>query len=210
MTRALAYYFVTDIESDGGTPLQNSMLSFATVAVREDGEMCGEFEAVLERRPDREADPRTLAFWQSQPEAWAAATANPEPPGVVMRRFADWVVSYDGKRSFAARPVTFDGIWIDHYLREFADSHISGSSTWAGNIFTAGALDLGSYVAGVFNRTDPHPTGTTFPPAWLGDHDHTHRAIDDARGYAFLLARLLRIAGAQPRHPDDFVDGMTG
>jgi len=32
-----AHYFVTDIECDGPDPALNSMLSFATVVVREDG-----------------------------------------------------------------------------------------------------------------------------------------------------------------------------
>lgn len=33
------------------------------------------------------------------------------------------------------------------------------------------------------------------PPHWLGDVRHTHRAIDDARGFANLLHFLARNAG---------------
>lgn len=204
MAADLAHYFVTDIESDGPSPLTNSMLSFATVVVRQDGELCGEFEAVLQPRPDRQANETTMAFWRTQPEAWLAATSNPEPPRDVMRRFADWVESHPGKRSFAARPVAFDGIWIDHYLHEFTDSYLVDAPRWGRNIFTAGALDIGSYIAGVFNRTEPHMADTVFPRSWLGNHEHTHRAIDDARGYAELLSRLLKLAAEQPPHPDDF------
>ncbi len=205
MTEALAHYFVTDIECDGPSPLTNSMLSFATVVVREDGEPCGEFEAVLEPRPDRQADEATMAFWKAHPEAWAAATGNPQPPIEVMGRFADWVESFSGKRSFAARPLAFDGIWIDHYLRAFADCYLLDLPYWGRCIFTAGALDIGSYISGIFNRTDPHRGDIAFPASWLGDHEHTHRAIDDARGYASLLSRLLRLAEQQPRHPEDFI-----
>ncbi|MFF5076767.1 hypothetical protein ACFY36_06930 [Actinoplanes sp. NPDC000266] len=32
------------------------------------------------------------------------------------------------------------------------------------------------------------------PPEWLGNIEHTHRAIDDARGYAHLLGVLLRMS----------------
>ena len=32
------------------------------------------------------------------------------------------------------------------------------------------------------------------PKAWFGDVPHTHRAIDDARGYANLLVEVLRQA----------------
>jgi hypothetical protein len=44
---SLAYYFVTDIERDGSYPARNSMLSFASVVLREDDEICGEFEAQI-------------------------------------------------------------------------------------------------------------------------------------------------------------------
>ena len=52
-------FVVTDIETDGHSPLRNSMLSFASVAVTYDGTVVDEFETVLERRPDREPDPLT-------------------------------------------------------------------------------------------------------------------------------------------------------
>lgn len=201
-----AHYFVTDIETDGPSPLQNSMLSFATVVVREDGRLADEFEAVLLPRADREPDPRTMAWWKTQPEAWHAATTNPELPEGVMRRFCDWVEGYEGKRSFAARPILFDGIWIDHYLREFADRYLLDMPYGARNTFTAGALDIGTYLSGIMNRSDPHTADITFPKEWLGNHRHTHRAIDDARGYAMLLSKLLKIARQQPPHPDDFID----
>ena len=206
MTESLAHYFVTDIESDGPSPMANSMLSFATIVVRQDGIQCGEFEAVLAPRPDRVPDDRTMAFWRTQPKAWAAATAHPRPPAEVMRQFVDWVEDFDGPRSFAARPVVFDGIWIDHYLREFTDSFLLDVTGWGHNIFTAGALDIGSYISGLFNRAAPHRQHD-IPAEWLGDHPHTHRAIDDARGYGALLSRLLTLATEQPPHPDDFIAG---
>lgn len=201
----LAYYFVTDIEADGPTPTENSMLSFASVVVREDGEIMGEFETVLEPRSDRQPNRGTMEWWATQPEAWLAATDNPKPPKQEMQRFANWVESFEGKRSFTARPIAFDGIWIDHYLREYAGSNLLDVSHWGHTIFTAGALDIDSFMSGIFNRTDPHTGDLIFPPDWLGDHDHSHRAIDDARGYATLLSKLLLIARQQPPHPDDFL-----
>jgi hypothetical protein len=36
------------------------------------------------------------------------------------------------------------------------------------------------------------------PPAWYGHVEHTHRAIDDARGFANVLAKLFEISGALP------------
>lgn len=200
-----AHYFVTDIETDGPDPAKNSMLGFATVVVREDGKLAGEFEAVLRPRADRQPDERTMAFWKTQPEAWRAATSDPEPASVVMPRFASWVESFSGKRSFAARPLAFDGTWIDEYLRAFAGCHLLDVPHWGRTIFSGGALDIGTFMSGVFNRTDPPMGDIEYPQAWLGDHAHTHRAIDDARGYAALLKRLLLLASRQAPHPEDFV-----
>ncbi|MBC7284451.1 3'-5' exoribonuclease [Hoeflea sp.] len=187
----LAHYFVTDIECDGPDPALNSMLSFATVVVREDGEMCGEFEAVLRPRPDRAPDPGTMKWWAGQPEAWKAATLDPVDPAEAMTRFADWVETYPGIRSFAARPVAFDGIWIDRYLRDFGGSYLLDIPYWGRNIFTAGALDIGAYMCGVLGQTRMQTLDTVLPADWMGHRPHTHRAIDDARGYASLLATLL-------------------
>ncbi len=45
---------------------------------------------------------------------------------------------------------------------------------------------------------DPEPVAdvspATVPSEWFGDVEHTHRAIDDALGYAHLLVTLGRMA----------------
>lgn len=198
------YYFVTDIETNGPDPLRHSMLSFATVVLRSDGMTCGEFEAVLSPRTDRFTDDRTMTWWRSQPEAWDAATFNPEEPASVMRRFVEWVEGFGGQRAFAARPLMFDGLWIDHYLRTFCDRFLLDVPYWGRCVFNAGPLDIGTYVLGVFGKTQPQSGADKFPDEWLGHHPHTHRAIDDARGYASLLSKLFEVARSLPENPLDF------
>jgi hypothetical protein len=202
---ALAHYFVTDIECDGPDQARNSMLSFASVVLREDGEICGEFEAVLSPRADRQQDARTMEWWAGQPEAWKAATDAPERPSVVMTRYAEWVESFAGLRSFAARPLMFDGLWMDTYLRTFANSFLLDVPYWGRCVFNASPLDIGTYLSGIFGKVRPHTGNIEFPAEWLGNHPHTHRAIDDARGYASLLARLLTLARQSPSRPEDFL-----
>ena len=34
-----------------------------------------------------------------------------------------------------------------------------------------------------------------YPADWLGDHEHTHQAIDDALGYAYLLTAMMSMSG---------------
>ena len=81
------------------------MLTFASVAMSMNGQALGEFEAVLEPLPDASPNDETMAWWRTQPEAYSAATTNPESPVVVMRRFADWVRSLPERRAFAASPL---------------------------------------------------------------------------------------------------------
>jgi hypothetical protein len=74
-----SYYGVTGCEFDGPTPGINSMLSFGSAAVSTDGAALGEFEAVLEPLDGAVRDEATMAFRTRHPQAWAAATENPEP-----------------------------------------------------------------------------------------------------------------------------------
>ncbi|MBB4955023.1 hypothetical protein H4S14_003127 [Agrobacterium vitis] len=210
MEQKSAYYFVTDIETDGPDPALHSMLSFATVVLREDGVFCGEFEGVLKPRPDRVADKGTMNWWAKHPQAWEAATSNAQEPEQVMKRYADWVESFDGVRAFAARPLMFDGLWIDRYLRDFAGCFVLDVGYWGRCIFNASPLDIGTYTSGVFGRTNPHDAGIKLPSDWLGNHPHTHHAIDDARGYASLLSRLFTVARELPPNPHDFTAKSMG
>lgn len=188
-------YVVTDIECDGPNPNRNSMLSFASVAVSARGDIVGEFEAVLEPRPDRVQDAGTMEWWRTQPEVWAAATANPEPPAVVMERFAQWVEGLPGLRVFTARPLIFDGPWIDHYLDHYLGARAHVGIRLPRKVFNGfAALDLDSLIAGLMGQPHRVAYQPDVPGDWLGDHPHSHRAIDDARGYASVLQHLLALA----------------
>jgi DNA polymerase III epsilon subunit-like protein len=191
-----ATYVVTDIEATGFIPGVHSMLSFASVAVTDSGEECGRFEAVLAELPGGAWDPGTRSWFEtSEPEALAAATADPRDAEVVMADFVGFVRELPGPRVFAAHPVAFDGSWIDHYLRRFTDHQLLDGLYAADPLFHD-SLCLRSYAAAVTGRFVGDVSPRTLPPEWLGDVPHTHRAIDDALGYAHLLAELLRRSGA--------------
>ena len=111
---AEAVYIVTDIEADGPTPGRNSMISFASVAVTAAGEEKGVFEAVLAPLPGAAPDPDTYAWFQTQPQAWAAATRDPRPAEQVMADYVDWIRAFEVGRVFAAFPLAFDG--LDRYI----------------------------------------------------------------------------------------------
>src|SRR3546814_7639540 len=84
-------YVITDIEVNGPTPGAHSMLAFASVALDHAGNELAVFEAVLQALPEAGEDAITIAWFKGLPEAWAAATSNPQPPQDVMARYAEWV-----------------------------------------------------------------------------------------------------------------------
>ncbi len=191
-------FIVTDIEADGPTPLHSSMLSFASVAVTADGTRHGEFEAVLAPRPDRQPDETTMAWWQTQSEAWEAATTGAEDPAVVMPRYANWVESLPGMKVFAAAPMIFDGLWMDHYLDEFAGTRVLGGPFKSRQILRGGGVCLYT-MAGTLRGVPYSDWGMSKLPAeFYGHIAHTHRAIDDARGFANVLVELFKISRALP------------
>lgn len=187
-------YIVTDIEADGGTPGAHSMIAFASVATRGNGEVLGEFEAVLAPLDGATADPRTTAWWAKQPVAWAAATKDPVAPDIVMNRFSAWVRSFGEPAIFTAHPLAFDGNWIDFYLRRFTPYAVVQGHYEDDKLFAATGLCLRSFAAAMTGRSVAECDVGTYPPAWLGNHAHTHRAIDDARGYASLLKTLFAMS----------------
>jgi DNA polymerase III epsilon subunit-like protein len=188
-------YFVTDIEASGFRPGRHSMLSFATVAVTDAGEERGRFEAVLAELPDAEWDPGTRAWFEDdEPEALAAATTDPRDPRAVMDDFVAFVRDRPGTRIFTAHPVAFDGSWIDYYLRRYTDHQLL-DGMYASDPLFHDSLCLRSYAAAVTGRPVREVSASSLPTEWLGDVPHTHRAIDDAVGYAHLLGELFKRAG---------------
>lgn len=192
-----AVYIVTDIECDGFTPGRNSMLAFASVAVTAAGVERGVFEAVLQPLPGAVRDPEVSAWWRTQPEAWTAATTDPRPAERVMTAFADWVRTFDVGRIFAASPLAFDGLWIDFYLRRFTPFGLDEGLYVKDPLFDGPGLCLRSFASALVGRPVWECGPKSFPPEWLGQHEHTHRAIDDAKGYASLLATLMRMQGGR-------------
>lgn len=183
-------YIVTDCEFDGPVPGRHSMLSFGSVALSSNGTFLGEFEVVLEPLKGSGRDESTMSFWRRNPEAWAAATENPEPAASGIARFVEWVRSLGGEPIFAAHPVALDGPWIDFYLRRFTGRQLFEGPWIADRLFRHAPLCIMSMVAGRTGRGHWECDVERYPAEWLGSFAHTHRAIDDARGYANLLKLL--------------------
>lgn len=197
-------YVVTDVELDGPWPGINSMRSFASVAVSLDGTEHGRFEAVLEPLPGTAPDERTRAWFDTQPGAWEAATTDPEPVPDVIARYVEWLRALPWPRTFASFPMSLDGPWIDYYLRRFSRYGVRQGHHEDDTVFAGGGLCIKSYAAALTGLPVADVQPDVLPAAWLGDVEHTHRAIDDALGFAHLLVTLAAqiapgLTGPPPR-----------
>jgi hypothetical protein len=176
-------YLVTDVEADGPLPGKHSMISLASVARDENGADLGEFEANLSPLPDATQDPDTMKWWGTQPEAWKYSTTNPEDPEKVMRKYAAWIEQMPGKAVLAAHPVCFDFMWVTWYLQTFLGH----------KVFEGPGVDIVTYAMATLDWKFFDCHRMYWPEEWLGGFTHSHKAIDDARGFANAFVELMRI-----------------
>lgn len=111
-------YVMPDIERNGKSFKESSILSMSVIAVDKNGRLVTEFNAVLEERPDCPGDESTHLWWLQFPEQYAKAMLDPRPIREVMRDFADWVGSLEkhGKVIWCAGPVSADWPWLKLYV----------------------------------------------------------------------------------------------
>lgn len=201
-------YISIDVEADGPIPGVNSMLSLGAAAYvlspipvnpecprhhygQPDGAcICqgpgwkevGVFSANLKPLPDAVADKNTMDWWETQPEAWAEATRDPESPGDAMRRFKDWVLQFD-KPLLVGWPVLYDGMWVYWYTIRFTGYPAP---------FGHQGLDIREYAWGILGGKYRDINKRSMPKRWLaGAPRHTHKALDDARGQGILFMNML-------------------
>ena len=175
-------YVSTDVETDGPIPGPHSMLSFGSAAYFPDKTLVSTFSANLETLPGASADPRTMEWWKSQPEAWSACRENLQPPETAMTRYVSWLKQLPGKPVFVAYPAGFDFTFIYWYLIRFA-----GESP-----FSHSALDIKTYAMAKLRRPYRESTKRNMPKRWFDDLPHTHKALDDAIEQGALFCNMLK------------------
>ncbi len=175
-------YISTDVETDGPIPGPHSMLSFASAAYTADKQLVSTFTANLETLAGAAPDPKTAAWWATQPAAWAACRTDLEAPENAMRRYLDWIQGLQGKPVFVAYPAGFDFLFVYWYLIRFV-----GESP-----FSHSALDMKSYAMAVLGTGFRESTKRNMPKAWFDPLPHTHVALDDAIEQGALFCNMLR------------------
>jgi hypothetical protein len=175
-------YVSTDVEADGPIPGPHSMLSFASAAYQPDKTLVGTFTRNLETLAGASADPKTAAWWKTQPEAWDACRRDPCPPEKAMREYVAWLRALPGKPVFVGYPASYDFMFVYWYLMRFA-----GESP-----FSHSALDIKTFAMCLLGRGYRDSSKKNMPKRWFDDILHTHVALDDAIGQGALFCNMLR------------------
>lgn len=174
-------YISTDVETDGQIPGPHSMLSFASAAYLADKTLIGTFAANLETLPEAQGDPKTMAWWQTQPEAWKACRQDLQSPSVALPQYVAWLKGLKGKPVFVAYPAGFDFMFVYWYLIRFA-----GESP-----FSHSALDIKTLAMAVLDCPYRDATKRNMPKAWFDPLPHSHVALDDAIEQGALFCNIL-------------------
>ena len=174
-------YVSTDVEADGPIPGPHSMLSFGSAAYQADKKLLSTFEANLEVLPGAQGDPKTMEWWKTQPEAWAACRKGLEPPGAAMKRYLAWLKGLPGRPVFVAYPAAYDFLFVYWYLMRFA-----GESP-----FSHSALDIKTFAMATLGCDYRDASKKAMPRRWFDDLPHTHCALDDAIEQGALFCNML-------------------
>lgn len=176
-------YISCDIESDGPIPGPHSMLSMGAAAFDASGELLSTFEANLLPLEGATGHPDTMKWWETQAEAWAAATCNQQKPEEVMQAFAAWVEEIPGTPVFVGYPAGFDFMFVYWYLIRF----------WGRSPFSFSAIDMKTYAMAVLRKDFRQTTKKTMPRHWFAfSGKHTHKALDDAIEQGSLFIEMLK------------------
>jgi hypothetical protein len=182
MAKATEIFVSTDVETDGPIPGPHSMLSFASAAYLADKTLIDTFSANLEPLPGAQGHPDTLAWWATQPEAWAACRRDPRPAEEVMPRYAAWVRGLGYRPVFVAYPLGFDFVFVYWYLVRFA-----GDSP-----FSFSGLDIKTYAMALLGCRFRDATKSNMPARWFDPgRPHSHVALDDALEQGALFCNML-------------------
>lgn len=179
-TKSREIYVSTDVESDGPIPGPHSMLSFGSAAYTADKTLVATFAANLELLPGAQGCPETMAWWQTQPEAWAACRAELQAPEVALPNYVAWLKSLPGKPVFVAYPVAFDFMFVAWYLHRFAGE----------NPFSHSALDIKTLAMAMLRTPYRDSTKRRMPKRWFDPLPHTHLALDDAIEQGALFCNM--------------------
>lgn len=191
-------YVSVDIEADGPIPGPHSMLSLGAAAFTVDRATppavaaVGTWSTNLATLDGAAGDPRTMDWWKTQPDAWAACRVDPQPPAAAMQAFVAWLEGLPGRPVFVAYPAGFDFTFVYWYLVRFT----------GGSPFSHAALDMKTLAMALLGSSFRDASKRAFPARWRPPgRPHTHVALDDALEQGEIFCAMLVEARARLGKP---------
>jgi hypothetical protein len=174
-------YVSTDVEADGPIPGPHSMLSFGSAAYQPDKKLVATFSANLETLSGARAHPKTMAWWQTKPEAWNACRQSLETPETAMKRYVVWLKALPAKPVFVGYPAAYDFMFVYWYLIRFTEE----------SPFSHSALDIKTYAMALLQKDYRDSVKKNMPREWFEPIRHRHVALDDAIEQGALFCNML-------------------
>jgi len=183
MTANKVAYLSFDIETDGPSPLTNSMLSLGIVLIDDDGVVLDELLVNIIKRKDMEEDVCTMDWWKTVPDAWSACHIDMVSPHDAMRQVATfyekWMNNY--KLIWCAMPACFDWMFLKSYYMAYKPTKSPDIGYHATCISTLRDYSIKNKI--ITNKQ--YTTITTSIPSGT-----EHCALDDARHQGLIFINL--------------------
>lgn len=186
-------YVSVDIEADGPSPGQNSMISFGAAAYTIEKKLIDTFERNLTPLDGAVQDHSTMKFWKQNPVAWDYCQQDQYDPWTAMKEFQAWLYKVQtlgqfNKPVFIGYPATYDFKWIDWYFHKFVGMTPFGFS----------GLDMKSYAMALLQCDFRESAKRRYPKNWFDNLPHTHKALDDAIEQGAMSINILRESRGLP------------
>ena len=183
---AKAFYIVVDVEASGLVPGRHSLLSIGACApfTRE--------EFYVELKPATKCfDSQAMKVNGFSFEGFGK---NGKHPRQAMLEFEGWIqkISKGRKPVFVAFPATFDWPYVSHYFYKYLDRNPFEKRLASGKLDVR-VLDLKSFFAGKYGLTIQETRTKRLFSVFKPQTPHTHNALDDAKGYAECMEKMLRV-----------------
>ncbi|HLC45984.1 MAG TPA: 3'-5' exonuclease [archaeon] len=177
-------YIAIDIEASGIVPGKHSILSIGACVpfTRE--------EFYVELKPaTREFDAQAMKV---NGLSLVELEENGKTPRQAMLEFEAWIrkASKGSKPVFVAFPATFDWVFLSRYFYDYLGRNPFEGKLPSGKVDRR-VLDLKSFCAGKYGLTLEKASTGKILQLLKAKTKHSHNALDDAKGYAECLEKLL-------------------
>lgn len=172
------FYISVDIETNGPTPGDYSMIAIGAVSVSDMQHSFSAYMLPIHTSWDEEA-----VSISGITRDWLMVHG--EEPGSVMARFATWVrciTPHDARPVFVGFNASFDWMFVHWYMIHFLNTNPFGHSALDIKAYAMGALCLSSWK---------HTSLTQLPKELISERKLTHDALEDARVQAKIFSRIF-------------------